>query len=127
MNNNEKDLRKSIGRKIKIARSKTDYTQEKLAEKLSLSTRYISQLERGIAFGSAKTIVNLCKALNISSDFLFEDLITNDAPNLNDFIDNKFIENYIKLNDYNKKVINSFVHELLKLQSSEKTSNKNIS
>ena len=127
MNNNEKDLRKSIGKNIKLARSRTDYTQEKLAEKLSLSTRYISQLERGIAFGSAKTIVNLCRALNISSDFLFEGLITDDAPHLNDFIDDKFLENYIKLNDYNKKVINSIVHELLKLQNSEKMSNKNIS
>ena len=67
MNDNEKDLRKSIGKKIKLARSKTEYTQEKLAEKLHLSTRYISQLERGIAFGSAKTIVNLCKALSSTS------------------------------------------------------------
>ena len=46
MNDNEKRLRKSIGKKIKLARSKTNYTQETLAEKLSLSPRYISQLER---------------------------------------------------------------------------------
>ena len=74
MNDNEKRLRKNIGKKIKLARSKTNYTQETLAEKLSLSPRYISQLERGIAFGSANTIVNLCKALNISSDFLFSEI-----------------------------------------------------
>ena len=119
MNNNEKDLRKSIGRKIKLARSKTDYTQEKLAEKLHLSTRYISQLERGIAFGSAKTIVNLCRALNISSDFLFEDVIDTDTTHLNDVVDDKFFESYIKLNDYNKKVINSLTRELVKLQNTE--------
>ena len=58
MNDNEKRLRKSIGKKIKLARSKTNYTQETLAEKLSLSPRYISQLERGIAFGSACISVN---------------------------------------------------------------------
>jgi len=68
-------LRKNIGKKIKIERTKTNYTQEQLAEKAELSTRYISQLERGISFGSASTIVNLCKALNISPDFLFNDLI----------------------------------------------------
>ena len=75
MNKKEEELRKNIGKKIKLARSKEELTQEELAEKLSLSPRYISQLERGIAFGSATTMIGLCKALNISSDFLFEDLI----------------------------------------------------
>ena len=116
MNNNEKLLRKNIGKKIKLARSKSNYTQEKLAEKLSLSARYISQLERGIAFGSASTIVNLCRALNINSDFLFNDLIDCNSPALTDIIDNELLENYLKLNDYNKKVILSISVELLKLQ-----------
>ena len=71
----EKKLRKNIGKKLKLARTKTKYTQEVLAEKTSLSPRYISQLERGIAFGSATTIVSLCNALNISTDFLFSGLI----------------------------------------------------
>ena len=92
MDSNEKYLRKNIGKKIKLARARTNYTQEKLAEKLSLSTRYISQLERGIAFGSATTIINLCKALNISSNFLFDDLIDNDASSFNDLVDDKFLE-----------------------------------
>ena len=116
MNNEEKLLRKSIGKKIKLARSKADYTQEELAEKLSLSTRYISKLERGIAFGSAKTITNLCKALNINSDFLFSDLIQNDTPILNDMVDDKFLENYLKLTEYNKSVIACLTNDLVKLQ-----------
>ena len=116
MNYNVKLLRKNIGKKIKLARSKSNYTQEKLAEKLSLSARYISQLERGIAFGSASTIVNLCRALNINSDFLFNDLIDCNSPALTDIIDNELLENYLKLNDYNKKVILSISVELLKLQ-----------
>ena len=116
MNSNEQYLRKNIGKKIKLARSKTDYTQEKLAEKLSLSTRYISQLERGIAFGSATTIVNLCKALNISSDFLFDDLIGTDSSCFNDFVDDRFLESYMKLNNYNKKVIAALTSQLVKLQ-----------
>ena len=116
MNSNEQYLRKNIGKKIKLARSKTDYTQEKWAEKLSLSTRYISQLERGIAFGSATTIVNLCKALNISSDFLFDDLIGTDSSCFNDFVDDRFLESYMKLNNYNKKVIAALTSQLVKLQ-----------
>lgn len=120
MNENEKILRRSIGKKIKLARTKTNYTQEKLAEKLSLSTRYISQLERGIAFGSASTIVNLCKTLNISSDFLFDDLIKCHSPLLSELVDSQFLENYLNLNTYNKTVINQLTTNLLKLQENNK-------
>lgn len=117
MNNVEKKYRKSIGKKIKLARSQTDYTQEKLAEKLSLSARYISQLERGVAFGSATTIVNLCKALHINSDFLFSDIIKSKSPTINDLIEQNFLENYLQLNDYNKDIIHSMTNELLKMQN----------
>ena len=96
MNNTESELRKSIGKKIKIARLKAEYTQEQLAEKLSLSSRYISQLERGIAFGSASTIISVCKALNINANFLFADVINvTDSPSVNDLVGQNFIENYL--------------------------------
>ena len=122
MNNVEKKYRKSIGKKIKLARSQTDYTQEKLAEKLSLSARYISQLERGVAFGSATTIVNLCKALHINSDFLFSDIIKSNSPTINDLVEQDFLENYLQLDDYNKDIIHSMTNELIKLQN--KNNNK---
>ncbi len=117
MNNHEKLLRKNIGKKIKLARTKASYTQEQLAEKLSLSPRYISQLERGIAFGSATTIINLCKTLNIDSDFLFNDLIQNEKPLLLEIEDDKFLENYMKLNKYNKAIIKSLANDLVKIQN----------
>lgn len=117
MNNQEKFLRKNIGKKIKLARSKAEYTQEELAEKLSLSPRYISQLERGIAFGSATTIINVCKTLHINSDFLFNDLINNKTPILDDITDDKFLENYLKLNEHNKNIISVLTNELIKMQN----------
>ncbi|MBS5858202.1 MAG: helix-turn-helix domain-containing protein [Clostridia bacterium] len=126
MDSNERYLRKNIGKKIKLARAKTNFTQEKLAEELSLSTRYISQLERGIAFGSATTIVNLCKALNISSDFLFDDLIGVDASCFDDFVDDRFLEAYMKLNDYNKSIVSALTNQLIKLQNDNKKSSKAI-
>ena len=126
MDSNEKYLRKNIGKKIKLARSRTNYTQEKLAEKLSLSTRYISQLERGIAFGSATTIINLCKALNISSNFLFNDLIESDSSSLNVLVDDKFLEAYMKLNNYNKEIVYLLTTQLVKMQEN-KSNYKKIS
>lgn len=119
MNNLEKNLRENIGRKIKLARKNAEFTQEELAEKLSLSPRYISQLERGIAFGSATTIINICKALNISSDFLFADLIKNTLP-VNDIsFDSEIISKYSKLNDYNKGVVDAIINGLIKLQKDD--------
>ena len=126
MDSNERYLRKNICKKIKLARAKTNFTQEKLAEELSLSTRYISQLERGIAFGSATTIVNLCKALNISSDFLFDDLIGVDASCFDDFVDDRFLEAYMKLDDYNKSIVSALTNQLIKLQNDNKKSSKAI-
>lgn len=120
MNSQEKILRKTIGKKIKLARAKAEYTQEQLAEKLSLSPRYISQLERGIAFGSATTIINVCKVLNINSDFLFHDLINNKTPILDEIADDKFLEDYLKLNDYNKNIISVLTNELIKMQNKDK-------
>ena len=120
MKNNEEFLLKSIGKKIKLARLSLNYTQEQLAEKLGLSTRYVSQFERGIAFGSATTIIKLCKTLNISSEFLFNDLINNTSSMPNDFVDIKFLENYLKLDEYNKNIVKTLTNNLLKLQENKK-------
>ncbi len=125
MNKREEELRKSIGKKIKLARARANYTQEELAEKLSLSPRYISQLERGIAFGSATTITSVCNALNIGSDFLFEDLIkNNDSKNVSDLISFSFLENYMKLNNYNRLVLEALANELVKLQKATENRQK---
>ncbi len=88
-----------------------------------MSSRYISQLERGIAFGSATTITNLCRALNINSDFLFDDLIQNNSPIFNNSVDQTFLENYLGLNDYNQTVIRAITKELFRLQKEEEKNN----
>lgn len=121
MNDVEKKLRKNIGMKIKLARTKSEYTQEQLAEKIALCSRYVSQLERGIAFGSATTITNLCKALNINSDFLFSDLIQSNSSIPSDLVDQSFLENYLKLNDYNQTIIEAITKELVRMQKEEES------
>ena len=52
MNNEEKELRKNIGKKIKLARNKAEYMQEQLAEKTSLSKQN-GQEELGKYYQSA--------------------------------------------------------------------------
>ncbi len=118
----EKSYRQTIGKKIKLARTRNNYTQELLAEKLQLSTRYISQLERGISFGSATTLVNLCNALDIDTDFLFQELVNTNYPEQDKTLDEAFFNNYLQLNLHHRKLINSFVLDMLKSQAIDKES-----
>ena len=117
MNEKEKTYRQMISKKIKLARARNNYTQELLAEKLQLSTRYISQLERGIAFGSATTLVNLCNALGIDADFLFDELVTDELSEQSRALDDNFFNNYMQLNFYHRKIVNALVSDLLKMQA----------
>ena len=111
---------KSIGKKIKLARIKANYTQEELAEEIGISSRYVSQLERGLAFGSANTIINICKTLGIDSNFLFSDLIdSKNSVSVNNLVDTKFLQSYIQLNTANKQFVDIIVYQLLKLQNND--------
>ncbi len=115
----EKKYRQEIGKKIKLARARNNYTQEALAEKVQLSARYISQLERGIAFGSATTLVTLCNALDVDADFLFQDLVVADLSEQSKDLDNEFIYNYMQLNLYHRKIANTIINDLLKIQTKD--------
>lgn len=59
-----------IGRRIQLSREQAGLTQEQLAEKLELSTQFISAIERGVYGPSLDTVVKLCEELNVSSDWL---------------------------------------------------------
>lgn len=66
---------KIIGNNIKIARHKNGYTQERLAEELNTSDKFVSMIERGASGLSITNIVNLCKILNIEPNTLFNGII----------------------------------------------------
>ncbi len=66
----KKSLNIAIGSRIKLARENMGWTQEELAEKIDLSTQFISTIERGVAGASLGTIIRLCEVLNVSSEWL---------------------------------------------------------
>ena len=59
-----------IGEGIRNARERSCMTQEKLAEKVGVSSQYISDLERGVVGISIPTLKRICICLGISSDEL---------------------------------------------------------
>lgn len=67
---------KAIGKRIKIARIKADWTQEKLAEVIEISPTHLSNIETGTTRVSLTTIVNLANALGITvDDLLYDNLV----------------------------------------------------
>ena len=66
---------KLIGRRIKIAREAKKLTQEQLAEMVNLSPMHVSVLERGQKPPKLETLVKLANILDVSGDFLLQDVI----------------------------------------------------
>jgi len=59
-----------LGRRIRQHRTQKGWTQEGLAQHVSVSTSFVGHLERGSRKASLETIVSISKALSISMDYL---------------------------------------------------------
>ena len=60
-----------IGSRLKQARKAANLTQEALAEKVFLSTVYLSRIENGKVFPTLETLASLCNILGVSLGWLF--------------------------------------------------------
>jgi transcriptional regulator with XRE-family HTH domain len=65
---------KTIGNRIKTQRKAADFTQEVLAEKLDVSSKYISNIENGVAKISLKRIFEIAEILRIKPESLISDV-----------------------------------------------------
>lgn len=59
-----------MGMRMKAARKELHLTQEDMAEKLGVSVKHYSGIERGVAGISLDTLVNVSNILNVSLDYL---------------------------------------------------------
>lgn len=71
---------KAIGKRIKIARIKTDMTQERLAELAGISPTHMSNIETGTTRVSLSAIVNLANALSVTPDDFLCDSVVHAKP-----------------------------------------------
>ena len=68
---NNLEIKKLLGQRIKELRTKKGLTQDQLTEKLNVGQRTLSKIERGNAFVSAETLAKLLTALDVGIDELF--------------------------------------------------------
>lgn len=66
---------KRIGERIKQSREKLGLTQDQFAEKIGLTTNYISTIERGAAFPRYDKLIRIINGLETSADAIFCDVI----------------------------------------------------
>ena len=64
--------RERLGARIKELRKTRNFTQEQLAERVDLATRYISLIEVGRSSPSLETMENIASALDVEIKDLFE-------------------------------------------------------
>lgn len=59
-----------LGEKIKFLRQKARYTQDELADRLSVSKASVSAYERNLRQPSLDVIISLARIFNVSTDYL---------------------------------------------------------
>ena len=81
----KKEINIYIGNEIKNARERAGLTQEQFGEMVSLGTKNVSDIERGVAGITVSTLKRICEKLSISSDLIiFGDKGANDVDYLAD-------------------------------------------
>jgi len=72
MDNDEKECRELLSKNIKYYRSRLGFSQLDLALELGISTTFLSDIEMGRKWVSAKTLSQIAKALKIKVHELFK-------------------------------------------------------
>ena len=70
-----------LGERIKEERLRLNLTQEKLSEKVGISTAYLGQIERGERCITLDKLIPLANYLGVTVDFLLTDYIVTDEDN----------------------------------------------
>ena len=69
-----------IGARIRNARTTKKLTQEKLAEMLDVSCQHISEIERGLSGLSLPSLMQICRILDVSADYILFGTSSKDNP-----------------------------------------------
>lgn len=72
------ELNSLIGSKIAKLRKERNMTQEQLAEKLDISIKHCSAVERGLSSLSLEKLIDVSKLFDVSLDYLVKDISESD-------------------------------------------------
>ena len=107
---------KLIGQRIKAVRKEKKMTQEHLAEKLSVTVGYISQIERGITKISLDTLAQISSLLDSEIAYF----ITGASAGQDTYMQEELNRKYMMLDPSNKRMINDILDIFLKYGSEKR-------
>ncbi len=75
---------------IKKQRKQKNITQEQLAERLSVSVGYVSQIERGITKANLEMLSNICAELSCDITYLFTGALVEQSSYLESELNDRY-------------------------------------
>lgn len=109
------NLNAMIGLKISNLRKQHGMTQEQLAEKLEISIKHCSSVERGLSCLSLEKLIEASNLFDVSLDFLLKETPTN--SNSYDCIYDKFPPSILNILRSNNEEEIHLLHEYLCMYS----------
>ena len=107
----KKEINIHIGNQIRIARERAGLTQEQFGEIVSLGTKNVSDIERGVAGITISTLKRICEKLSISSDqIIFGDRDVNDVQYIAKKLERLPPERFATVETFLNQVIELFAH-----------------
>ena len=105
----KKAINIQIGNEIKAARERAGLTQEEFGELVSLGTKNVSDIERGVTGITISTLKRICEKLSISSDIIiFGDRDKNRAEYIAEKLENLPPEQFKAIEDFLNQVFKMF-------------------
>lgn len=109
MENERKEILKTIGKNVKSIRLSKGITQEAMAEKLNKSTNFVSLLEKGSSGASLQTLVDICNILEVDANSIFKGLLTYNIEEKDRYI----IDNISSFSSRDKKIMADLVNYII--------------
>ena len=94
-----------IGKNLQQIRKSNGYTQEKLAEKIEVSVRYISDIEQDRAKPSYEVLIRICNLFQITIDQIFSEYLKTKENRCLEYS----LAGYEKLSKEDKKTIEHLI------------------
>ncbi len=106
----KKEINIQIGNEIKSARERAGLTQQEFAEMVSLGTKNVSDIERGVCGITISTLKRICEKLSVSSDeIIFGSKYKNDVTAITERLE--------RLSPQQFKAIETFLNQVLAMYS----------
>ena len=113
------DLNAMIGSKIALLRKQHGLTQEQLAEKLDISIKHCSSVERGLSCLSLEKLIEVSNLFDVSLDYLLKD--NSPAPTSYDYIFKEFPSSIVNImrsgNESEVGLLQEYLHLYTKLRN----------